>query len=53
MDINLNKCIKSNMLIGINYKNLNYSLKKIKKEVRKNNKNYFKFEVQNFLKYLN
>ena len=32
MDINLNKCIKSNMLIGINYKNLNYSLKKLKKK---------------------
>ena len=35
MDINLNKCIKSNMLIGINYKNLNYSLKKLKRSKKK------------------
>ena len=31
MDINLNKCINL-ICLGINYKNLNYSLKKIKKE---------------------
>ena len=51
MDINLNKVL--NLIFLLFLKNLNYSLKKIKKEVRKNNKNYFKFEVQNFLKYLN
>lgn len=53
-DIILNKFFNSNMLVSINYNSLLYSLKKIKKEIKNNNKNknYFKFEVKNFLEYL-
>ena len=52
-DINLNNFCYSNMLVGIDYNNLSYSLKKIKKEIKSNkNNNYFKLETKNFLKYL-
>ena len=37
------------MLVGIDYNNLSYSLKKIKKEIKSNkNNNYFKLETKNF-----
>ena len=52
-DITLNNFFNSNMLLSIDYNNFWYSLKKIKKEIKsKNGKNYFKFKVKNFLKYL-
>ena len=51
-DINLNNFCYSNMLVGIDYNNLSYSLKKIKKEIKSNKNNYFKLETKNFLKYL-
>ena len=53
-DLNLNNFCYSNMLVGIDYNNLSYSLKKIKKEIKSNkNNNYFKLETKNFLKYKN
>ena len=53
-ELSLNKSIKTNMLIPINFKNLKLSIKIIEREIKsKKLRKYFKFSTKNFINYLN